>query len=84
MRDGDLEASRRPYERLAVAIIERAASDYREAMKKKDLEELERFFRSEWFGVLSPADPEEIIRRLRKERNENGSKRISYAGGKLR
>jgi len=67
-----------PYEELANAIILQAVKDYRLALKrysrhpKKDAftqnkEELERFFRSEWFGVLTNLDPELLIHRLREE-----------------
>jgi hypothetical protein len=60
-----------PYESLANAIILHAVRDYREALSKcsedackQDKESIERFFRSDWFGVLTPLDPEFLIRRL--------------------
>jgi len=67
-----------PYEELANAIILQAVRDYRKALKRysrhpekdtftQDKEELERFFRSEWFGVLTNLDPELLICRLGKE-----------------
>ncbi len=67
-----------PYENLANAIILQAVRDYRLALKRysrhpekdaftQDKEELERFFRSEWFGVLTRLDPETLIRRLCEE-----------------
>ena len=67
-----------PYENLANAIILRAVQDYREALgilryspKDKDASisknEIERFFRSGWFGLLTKLDPEMLISRLCKE-----------------
>lgn len=66
------------YEQLANAIIEQAADDYRRAVKKnfkypnkeeirERVYELERFFHSEWFGILTEADGDYILRRLKKE-----------------
>ena len=57
-----------PYEALANAIILRAVEDYRLTDDETDLEEIERFFRSEWFGVLTSLDPELLISQLRKEK----------------
>ena len=67
-----------PFENLANAIILRAVEDYREALgilryspKDKDAgiskEEIERFFRSGWFGHLTKLDPEMLIGKLLKE-----------------
>lgn len=67
-----------PYERLAEAVIERAAADYRRekhALKqkpwsgpaKKKVKELEEFFHSPWFEVFSRLDGEYILERLKKE-----------------
>lgn len=67
-----------PYENLANAIILRAVEDYREALgilryspndedatiNKNDIE---RFFRSGWFGLLTNVDPAMLISRLGKE-----------------
>lgn len=66
------------YQNLSDAIILRAVKDYRNA--KKDLLEnpkdkslrnrikaIVKFFRSEWFGVLTGIDPEELIKRLERE-----------------
>ena len=63
------------YERLAHEIILLAVKDYkailtrlakkandRNLIIKKD--EVEIFFRSEWFGVLSGLDGEEIMKRI--------------------
>ena len=57
-----------PYEALANAIILRAVEDYRLTDDENDLEEIERFFRSEWFGVLTSLDPELLISQLRKQK----------------
>ncbi len=57
-----------PYENLANAIILQAVKDYRLNDREPELQEIERFFRSGWFGVLSKVDPEYLIRQLRKEK----------------
>ena len=60
------------YERLAEQIIIRAARDYRNALKRlykhpenptalETKKEVERFFRSKWFQVLSDVDPNVLI-----------------------
>jgi len=67
-----------PYEELANAIILQAVRDYRKALRTLSRYpynrpaqytrlSIERFFRSEWFGVLTKLDPEPLIRRLREE-----------------
>ena len=66
------------YEALANAIIEQAAKDYKSARRmvkrfpndekaRKRAREIEGFFHSRWFGVLSEADGPELLRRLREE-----------------
>lgn len=66
------------YENLANAIILQAVKDYRVALKclkvnprnktaLADKEEIERFFRSEWFSVLTSVDGEMLIRSLQME-----------------
>ena len=73
--------STNPYTGLANAIILQAVKDYRSALKKlsrgrnnKDAknmkEEVERFFRSSWFGMLTQIDPEMLIRKLQEEVEE--------------
>lgn len=57
-----------PYENLANAIIIQAVKDYRLTDDEQELQEIERFFRSGWFGVLSKVDPEYLIKQLRKEK----------------
>ena len=67
-----------PYEMLANAIIVQAAVDYRRARRvlKRDEDnddaldticEVEWFFRTEWFRMLTNADPDLILTRLREE-----------------
>ena len=60
-----------PYENLANAIILQAAKDYRLTDDEQQLQEIERFFRSGWFGVLSKVDPESLIKELRKEKRHD-------------
>ena len=67
-----------PYERLANAIILQAASDYRRDLKKlkknpqnrdilNEVLQIEKFFRSPWYQVLTTVDGEFLIQQLRKE-----------------
>ncbi len=66
------------YENLANAIILQAVKDYRMAMKclranpknrtaRADKDEIDRFFRSQWFMVLTSVDGEMLIRSLNME-----------------
>ena len=66
------------YQRLADEIIIRAVKDYRKALRTlkyhpendtalRSKREVEKFFNSQWFGVLTEIDPEMLISRLRKE-----------------
>ena len=66
------------YERLAYEIVLTACRDYRRVLiklkrnvtdvdAKIEKESLEQFFCSEWFGILSKADPQELMRRLQEE-----------------
>ena len=67
-----------PYQRLANAIVEQAAKDYRSALKalardsdyayiQDEVKSLERFFRSRWYGILTNVDGEYLMERLRAE-----------------
>ena len=60
-----------PYEELANAIILQAVKDYRLTDDERELQEIERFFRSGWFGVLSKVNPEFLIQSLRKEKRND-------------
>ena len=73
-----------PYERLANAVVLQAVSDYRVALKKikahpKDREaisealEIEKFFRSGWYSILTDVDGEYLIRRLQDEIRQSES-----------
>ena len=66
------------YQRLADEIVIRAVKDYRKALRtlkyhpendtaRRSRREIERFFNSQWFGVLTEIDPEVLMERLRKE-----------------
>lgn len=66
------------YENLANAIILLAVKDYRQALKLLSknpnsrsvmaaVNEMERFFRSDWYETLTSVDGEMLIRKLREE-----------------
>lgn len=66
------------YEMLAAAVVERAVLDYRQAQEnirtkynvldaQNVIRALERFFRSEWFGILSDLDGEELEEMMRRQ-----------------
>ncbi|MHB1453942.1 MAG: hypothetical protein ACYCYM_08355 [Saccharofermentanales bacterium] len=67
-----------PYENLASAIILEAVKDYRKVLRTLSLYPhnhsaqyehriIERFFRSDYFSVLTNLNPEALITRLNKE-----------------
>ena len=56
------------YEKLANAIILQAVRDYRNSYSYQTRCSIERFFRSEWFMVLTTLDGEMLIKRLQEER----------------
>jgi hypothetical protein len=67
-----------PYQNLANAIVAQAASDYLSALKKMkknprnkaamgDAMQLEKFFHSGWYEVLTDVDPDYLIRKLREK-----------------
>ena len=58
----------KPYEDLANAIILMAVKDYRQTECESTLTEIERFFRSGWFRMLTNINGEQLIRELRKEK----------------
>ena len=73
--DGD------PYTNLANAIVTQAAKDYIAALKKlqrkhnnkiamQEAMDLERFFHSGWYSMLTSVDQDYLIRRLREEVNK--------------
>ena len=69
------------YEDLANNIIIQAVKDYIRALRSKRddrddrIRELEKFFRSEWFRVLTKVDGEMLISRLKKEVLKNGKRK---------
>ena len=68
------------WKELANAIVLQAVVDYRMSEDPRDLKVLERFFRSEWFALLTGLDPEYLITELRKEKLKYGRKGISGTG----
>lgn len=61
------------YKELANAIIMQAAKDYRKALKYDERgrkREIENFFRSGWFTVLTDISGEMLIQKLRAEVKE--------------
>ena len=60
-----------PYQELANAIVLQSVKDYRMTDDEEDLAEIERFFRSGWFGVLTRLDPDVLITGLRKEKERH-------------
>ena len=68
-----------PYQELANAIVVMAAKDYWHALRiqhrnpdsqaaRIKIDEIERFFRSEWYRLLTDVDGEMLIKKLREER----------------
>lgn len=66
------------YERLANAVVLQAVKDYRHALRilKKHSgndkalstkQEVEQFFRSDWYSLLTAIDPELLIKGLNEE-----------------
>ena len=67
-----------PYENLANAIVITAAKDYRYALRslkrnksnnnaKRMKEEVERFFNSDWYSVLTDLDGAFLMRKIQEE-----------------
>lgn len=68
-----------PYQSLANAIICVAADDYRTALKDDNeplQKELEKFFHSAWYGLLTNADPDRLLTLLR--RAQHGTLSAAY------
>ncbi len=79
------------YRELANAVVVQAAVDYRNALRQlkrnptykkavKLRRDCERFFRSEWFQLLSGADGNALMDILKKEAEENDGKGVSESG----
>ena len=69
-----------PWQELANAVVLQAVEDFRMSEDPRDLEALEQFFRSPWFGALTSLDPEYLITELRKEKMTYGRETISGPG----
>ena len=57
-----------PWKNLALAIVQQALTDYLTALKAGNggsITALERFFRSDWYDLLSDVDGELVIKRAR-------------------
>ena len=73
-----VRTSLNPYKELANGIILRAAKDYRRALRiqrrypwseiaEVRIDEIEGFFHSEWYEVLTEVDGEMLMEKLREE-----------------
>ena len=69
------------YTELANAIVIQAAKDYRKALKtlkrypryepaKAVVAEVDEFFRSDWYRMLTSVDAEMLMRKIRREIND--------------
>lgn len=70
MNENHICISSNEYENLAGAIIVQAVKDYKRALEKGERgrkSECVRFFRSDWFKVLTTMDGEFLIRKLKEE-----------------
>ena len=59
-----------PYQSIANAIVTVAANDYRYALAKNNkrlIEDLEKFFFSDYFKILTKVDPKALLRALKRE-----------------
>ena len=67
-----------PYKELANAIIVQAVKDYRDAAERlrytpddksahHDKRSIEKFFRSNWFSILSDLNGELLLKKLKEE-----------------
>lgn len=71
------------YQNLANAIVKKAATEYRAALRglernpgyRRDVEKLERFFHSRWYATLTDLDGDYLIERLKKDERERSLKR---------
>ena len=68
-----------PYQNLANAIVCVAADDYRTALKDNNeslQKELEEFFHSAWYKLLTKTDPDRLLELLRRE--HRGTLSVAY------
>lgn len=81
-----LEPIDRAYLDLADAIVVQACTDYRKALKGKSytrkntpegvIKNIEKFFRSKWYRMLTKLDGEYLIEKLNQEHIENKKERL--------
>ena len=57
-----------PYQELANAIILQAVHEYRDTMNQKTLSEIEKFFLSDWFEILTNINGRDLLMKLRREK----------------
>lgn len=55
------------YEDLANAIIIQAVKDYRRTQSPQVRNEIKRFFKSQWFSMLTNVDGDMLIKKLERE-----------------
>ena len=55
------------YEDLANAIIIQAVKDYRRTKSPQVRNEIKRFFKSQWFSMLTNVDGDMLIKKLERE-----------------
>ena len=66
----------KPYQALAIAIVELAVKDYKKALKQhyrfpdnedyaNEVKNVEKFFRSGWYGALTNLDSEYLMMGVR-------------------
>ena len=58
------------YEDLANAIIIQAVKDYRRTQSPQVRNEIKRFFKSEWFSMLTKLDGDMLIKKIEREVTE--------------
>ncbi len=56
------------YQELANAIVLQAVYDYRKSNSAREIHEIESFFRSNWFRLLTKVNPDLLIAKLREEK----------------
>ncbi len=64
-----------PYRELADAIIIKAVDDYRKHKKLRS--SIARFFRSDWFKILTDIDGEDLLKKLKDEINQDKRRKIN-------
>ena len=83
------------YENLANAIVLQAVKDYKKALRqlegnprnqeaRHDKVRLEKFFRSQWYGVLTELDPERLMAGVKENVQHEMNERRRKKAEKLR